>query len=318
VFKAIPKISIITPSFNQGTFIEQTITSILDQNYANLEYVIIDGGSTDNTVEIIKKYNKHITYWISEKDNGQSHAINKGIRLISGEYFNWINSDDYLEKGSLKAISEIIEKEQNVLAICGYCRLFSEENDVSIISRNILSGSVENTLVNPMMNQPSTFYKSEAIKSLGGVNETLHYCMDLELWFRMIAKYGICNVVLTNNLISHFRHHNESKTELFRGKFVSEHNQLIYYLVQELKLPVSIIEFFKTADDNYKSITPWVTSGLNRNKFYYALVERYHHQFFEMENFAALRRALLQLVKYGKIRPNRYYLSLALHALMNK
>ena len=94
-----PKISIVTPSYNQGDFLEQTILSVLNQNYPNLEYIIIDGGSTDKSMEIIKKYEKYISYWISEKDNGQADAIKKGFRKSSGEIFAWINSDDnYLYK----------------------------------------------------------------------------------------------------------------------------------------------------------------------------------------------------------------------------
>ncbi|WP_461485736.1 glycosyltransferase family 2 protein, partial [Pedobacter sp.] len=89
-----PKISIVTPSYNQGQYIEETILSILNQNYPNLEYIIIDGGSTDHTVEIIKKYEDRITYWVSEKDNGQSHAINKGFEKATGEIFAYLNSDD--------------------------------------------------------------------------------------------------------------------------------------------------------------------------------------------------------------------------------
>ena len=91
-----PKISIVTPSFNQGQYIEQTILSVIGQDYPNLEYIIIDGGSSDNTVEIIKKYADKIIYWISDPDNGQSDALNKGLAKCTGEIFNWINSEDYL------------------------------------------------------------------------------------------------------------------------------------------------------------------------------------------------------------------------------
>ena len=99
--KVNPKISIITPCFNAALYIEQTILSIINQDYDNLEYIIIDGGSTDGTIDIIKKYENKIAYWISEPDNGQSEAINKGIAVSTGDVFNWVNGDDYLEVGVL-------------------------------------------------------------------------------------------------------------------------------------------------------------------------------------------------------------------------
>ena len=96
--KVLPKISIVTPSFNQAEFLEQTIESVLSQGYPNLEYFVMDGGSNDRSVEIIKKYESHLAGWVSEKDRGQSHAINKGLNLSTGDVFNWLNSDDYYEQ----------------------------------------------------------------------------------------------------------------------------------------------------------------------------------------------------------------------------
>ena len=101
-----PKISIVTPSYNQANFIEACIESILSQNYQNLEYIIIDGGSTDASVEIIRKYSKYLKYWCSEKDRGQSHAINKGFARCAGTLFNWINSDDALVPSALKNLAD--------------------------------------------------------------------------------------------------------------------------------------------------------------------------------------------------------------------
>ena len=102
-----PKISIVTPSFNQGIFLEATIQSVLNQNYPNLEYIVIDGGSTDNSVKIIKKYEKYLSYWVSESDRGQSHAINKGFTISTGEIMGWLNSDDLYTSGALNHVANV-------------------------------------------------------------------------------------------------------------------------------------------------------------------------------------------------------------------
>ena len=102
---AWPRISIVTPSFNQGRFLERTILSVLNQNYPNLEYIVMDGGSTDESVEIIKKYENYLAYWISEKDNGQSDAIKKGFQKSTGEILAWLNSDDIYLSGALRGVA---------------------------------------------------------------------------------------------------------------------------------------------------------------------------------------------------------------------
>jgi len=126
----LPKISIVTPSFNQGQYIEETILSIVNQNYPNLEYIIIDGGSTDNTVEIIKKYEKHLAYWVSEKDKGQSEAINKGFRKATGDIVCWINSDDFFMPGSLLKVGERFAKDNSLDLLNGHCLLIDEHSNI--------------------------------------------------------------------------------------------------------------------------------------------------------------------------------------------
>src|ERR1043165_3339789 len=120
------KISIVTPSFNQGRFLEETILSVLDQNYPNLEYIVIDGGSTDETLDVIRKYEDRITYWVSEKDRGQVHAINKGIEKTTGDIFGFLNSDDVYLPGTFKTVAEYFEGHPNSEWICGDTIMFGE------------------------------------------------------------------------------------------------------------------------------------------------------------------------------------------------
>src|SRR5512134_129792 len=122
-----PKISIVTPSFNQGKYLERTIRSVIEQDYPNLEYIIIDGGSTDESVEIIRKYEKHLAYWVSEPDRGQSHAINKGFDRATGEIFGWLNSDDWYVPGALKAVAEAFAANPEAGAVVGAGEMVDEE-----------------------------------------------------------------------------------------------------------------------------------------------------------------------------------------------
>jgi len=139
-----PKISIITPSYNQGRYIEQTIQSVLSQNYPNLEYIIIDGGSTDETVDIIKKYESQLTYWVSEKDSGQTDAINKGFAKCTGYIINWLNSDDYYEPATLHRVANAFMNNKDCKVVCGTEWAFEDEveshkilNAGSIVKDNV-------------------------------------------------------------------------------------------------------------------------------------------------------------------------------------
>lgn len=208
-----PKISIVTPSYNQGQFIEQTIKSILDQNYPNLEYIIIDGGSTDETVEIIKRYEDKISFWVSEKDNGQSDAINKGIEKCTGDIFNWINSDDYLQPNSLFVIAEEYTK-QPFTALCGQVQVIDNTTFSHIRKSSNLSVSSENAIANFNINQEGTWWSLKTIKELKGVNEAFHYTMDLDLWIRALSTYSFDSFRRTDVVLSNFRRHENAKSTL--------------------------------------------------------------------------------------------------------
>ncbi len=206
------KISIVTPSYNQGEFLEETIDSILSQNYSNLEYIIIDGGSSDNSLEIIKKYAGHLHYWVSEKDNGQSDAINKGIAQMTGDVFNWINSDDVLLPGSLKMVGELFKKEEVRCVKGGLKHIVNGEYQDFNVNHNHSNPLMH--WCDPVVNQQSTFYASEFIHQIKGVNEVLHYSMDCEIWLKFLGIYGLDEVLFVQDILSGFRLHKDAKTSL--------------------------------------------------------------------------------------------------------
>lgn len=227
----LPRISIITPSYNQGKYIEKTIQSVIYQDYPNLEYIIIDGGSTDNTIEIIKKYEKHINYWCSEPDNGQSHAINKGIKKATGDVFNWLNSDDWYESGFLYEVAKgFITGHDMVTASVN----FIYPNNNEIIGNFPSSKDIINVILSKHYLQPSTFYKMKFIRKVGGLNEKLHYCMDLELWYKYILINGLTNIKVLNNQYVNFLVHENSKSNLYQQRFEND----IEYIFQKFDIPV--------------------------------------------------------------------------------
>ena len=175
-----PKITIVTPSFNQDAYIEQTIRSVLLQNYPNLEYIIIDGGSSDQTKTILKKYDKWISYWQSEKDEGQGQAINFGFSLASGDFYAWINSDDYyLQDVFFKVITNFIKKRPSF--IYGYGYSYHKEKDWFELIK--LLPFKDFFIKQPSLIQPSTFWKATIHQPIW---EELHCALDFELWIRLV------------------------------------------------------------------------------------------------------------------------------------
>lgn len=224
-----PKISIVTPSYNQGKYIEETILSVVNQNYPNLEYIIIDGGSTDDSVSIIKKYEKYLTYWISEPDKGQSDAINKGLKKCTGKLFNWLNSDDTLEPNSLFTLASNYNRHQKKMVFAGYLTII---NHPEIPKHHIYTGKTEkDTLINYNINQPATYYRLDIFKKIG-INVNLHYVMDLDIWFRFILTYGNKKIKYINSILANFRYHELSKSvsDMHKNNYGREERALRFYL----------------------------------------------------------------------------------------
>jgi glycosyltransferase involved in cell wall biosynthesis len=215
----LPRISIVTPSFNQGKFIEETIRSVLLQDYPNLEYIVMDGGSTDNSVEIIKKHEGKISFWASEKDRGQSHAINKGLERTTGDIFNWINSDDLLMPGALWAVADAwLQKPGSIVA--GTTEAFDETGVTEIVkaSNQTLRNFVRFWEADSFgWAQQGTFVPVRDLKALGGVPENLTYCMDYQMMVNLLMR-GL-DVTYANHPLARFRLHPDSKTVGSKEKF---------------------------------------------------------------------------------------------------
>ena len=238
--KSFSKISIVTPSYNQGKYIEQTILSVLDQNYPNLEYIIIDGGSTDETVEIIKKYEKHLAYWVSESDNGQTSAINKGFAKCTGDIFNWINSDDYYEPGTFEKVAAFFEKYSKVNVVCGKEWNFNDEKpeEKTLNAGSIIKQNVYETIRVGIIDQPCTFFRKKKIDIFFPLDESLHYVMDRQLWWGYLLKYGQEHILETNEIFTWFRLHPKSKSIKQQKYFEAETELLRLSLFRHLEAPV--------------------------------------------------------------------------------
>ncbi len=205
------KITIITPSYNQGRFLEQTILSVIGQHYPNLEYIIMDGGSTDNSVEIIKKYERHLAHWESEKDRGQAHALNKGFARATGTIFGWLNSDDFYLPGTLSFIAEQLEAHKPEL-LFGNCLHFVEDQQRAYGSDVRSAHETRDLLLADYIIQPSSFWTHESWLQAGVLDESLHFGFDWE-WFIRAMKAGTAFKV-EDRYLSAYRIHGEHKTAI--------------------------------------------------------------------------------------------------------
>ena len=230
-----PRISIVTPSYNQGQFIEETIRSVLLQGYPNLEYIIVDGGSTDNSVEIIKKYEHWLSYWVSETDQGQSHGINKGFSIATGEIFAWLNSDDLLKPNALDFVAGNLRNTQEPAWLVGASEIIDTKNNFlqTRLPGSISQESLINWSANNWFPQQSTFWTSAMWKIVGSLNEELHYAMDVELWFSMIK---VTEPIIINNIISAYRYQENAKTIKNKIDSFNEVNYLLEKEFQEIEI----------------------------------------------------------------------------------
>lgn len=218
-----PRITVVTPSYNQGLYIEETILSVLNQDYPNLEYIVIDGGSTDNSPQIIQKYADKIDHFVSEPDNGQTHAINKGFKLASGDIVCWLNSDDVFLPGTLKIVAQSFQ-DNKVEIVMGWTLRIDEKSNIlfnHFIPKQTLWMARRGVFY---FGQQSWFWRREMFEYLGYLDEECHACMDIEFFMRqLMSKPKIKHLPM---VMSGFRIHGNTKTSVNGRIWSNDRNRL--------------------------------------------------------------------------------------------
>lgn len=228
----LPRLTVVTPSYNQAAFLETTIRSVLEQGYPALDYHVVDGGSTDGSVEILRHYGPWLTSWVSEPDRGQVDAILKGLARAEGEWFNWINSDDLLAPGALWELAGA----RNADLYAGCTQDFRDDSleklhiSRSLTARDLVRMPLEPRIGRTRWHQPGTWLRTAAVREVG-IDPTLHYRFDLDLLIRYLQRFP--RVQYSNNTLAWFRRHPGSKTVSQHEHFHLEHVQILNQIIND-------------------------------------------------------------------------------------
>jgi len=214
-----PFISIVVPNFNGAATLQRTLCSLLDQKYPRLELMVCDGGSTDGSVEIIRRYESRLAWWCSEKDRGQSDAINKGLKRSTGDVVNWLGSDDVLEPGSLRLIGEHFGADPKLDVLVGRCRWRNAETGVTAVDHPTTKGIAALPAGVPF-GQPSCFWRRGIMRNDFPLDESYHYAMDLELWAYFKSRNVTWKVI--DQVLSTFEMSGSNKTSTGGEKIIAE------------------------------------------------------------------------------------------------
>lgn len=225
-------VSIITPSYNQSLYLEQTIQSVLAQDYSHIEYIIIDGASTDGSINIIKKYENKLAWWISEKDKGQADAINKGFARATGEIVAWLNSDDYYLPGTVNAAVRVFEENPDVVLVYGNM-LAVDEHGRTFNTLNYKQLTLEDLLCFQIIGQPAVFMRRSALQKVGGLDTTFHFLLDHYFWIQL-AQQG--KILYANQTWAAARYHAEAKNRVKAAEFGREAFRILDNVAQDNNL----------------------------------------------------------------------------------
>jgi glycosyltransferase involved in cell wall biosynthesis len=225
-----PPISIVMPSFNQEPFIEEAIRSVLLQGYGDLEFIVIDGGSTDGTVDIIRKYEPWLSFWVSERDSGQADALSKGFGRSTGKILAWLNSDDIYCKEALRLVGRYYSEYPETGLLYGDTEVIGADHGVIHRIRG-QDANLELLLTRNIIPQPSAFFSRQAFENAGGINSDLHFIMDYELWIRMMLQ-GV-RLHYVPQLLSRFRWYQISKSGSYSTQFGYEYLSFLEKLFRD-------------------------------------------------------------------------------------
>ncbi len=222
----LPRVSIVTPSFNQAQFLEQTIKSVLGQEYPDLEYMIVDGASTDGSVEIIQRYAGRLSWWVSEKDRGQGEAINKGFARATGEIVGWLNSDDVYQPGAIAAAVEAFQAHPEAGLVFSDVLAIDGENRVLNLMR-CGDWGLDELMSFHILNQPGVFMKRAVLEQAGYLDPSFHYMLDTHLWLRMAQ---IAPMVYVRKTLAAGRFHPQAKNVAAAPRFGVEALRIVDWM----------------------------------------------------------------------------------------
>lgn len=236
-------VTIITPSYNQAKYLEQTIRSVLNQEYPRIEYIVVDGESTDGSLEIIKKYADKLAYWESKKDKGQADAINKGFTRATGEIVAWLNSDDYYLPGAVGAAVKVFEENPEVVLVYGNM-LAVDDNGIKFNTLTYKQLTLEDLLCFQIIGQPAVFMRRSALQKTSGLDLTFHFLLDHLLWIK-IAKQG--KILHVDQTWSAARYHAEAKNVAKAAEFGREAFRILETIAQDKDLAATLLKIDRRA-----------------------------------------------------------------------
>lgn len=244
----LPLISVVTPSYNQARFLEDTLRSVVSQNYPRTEHIVIDGGSTDGSVELIRRYAPHLHYWVSEKDRGQSHALNKGLALAHGDVLTWLNSDDTYLPDALATVGDLFARHPEVDLVYGDF-VYTDVDGHPLRRRHVFATMTYETLLyHDYLGQPAVFFRRSLFDKVGPVDESLHYCMDWDLFLRM---WRVCRPLHVPVVLATYRLDQSAKSN-----------------AEDTTAALAAAHLVRQRHRNQRFATPWVNDAWHRACFY--------------------------------------------------